>query len=849
MADDRKKAPEGVEAPSQGTDASAEGVAADAVDLSSWGNLWQVPAIVISLILIAAGLHVASHREPEHDFDGALEQVDQLIAAGELETAKTRLEDVIGPNLDQATPPQQAHFHVATADWIAAAQRDREVTIEANNRVIAGQYAEAVSMGATLDAPRLERWADALIDLGQLEEARKRVAELEALSISGEKGQVARAGRNRLLRRLVDASIGREDLADDVKSTALEEYRRDSMLSPADEAWAIARQAELRLDGGNAADAVDHLLVDMRRLEHTGAALDPAEWGELYTLLGRGYFAQGRYDYAEFHLKRALEQFRGPELVRADALLLMGRLAVARGQPEPALEYFDEIVGEYPGARAYLPAVLARAEAESIVGRHEASLEDFRQVLKLLPEAGERSDVTPRIVAASLADRHDAALTMGELALALEYVSLAEDLFTAGDVPVDVLFRIASTSRQIADDILAEASRAAEEGAPPLRLDEIDPAVRFEAQTKYEQAGDYFLRHARALTAVPEADAEWAESLWLAGESYDLAGRRQMAIRHFLEYIAGCSVDDPRRAEVTFRLAAAYEAEMDYEPAATYYEQVIAEHPRSIYGTQSHVPLARCYVALGREPEAEQRLLAVVENRQGEQSPVTPESVDYRDALIELGRIYYDSGQYREAIERLTTAAQRYENDDRINEIRFRLADSYRRHARALGDEAAAEPTMPPARRRALEELSEEHLELALNLFGEVSRGYADRDPARLNPLQRDYQRYAALNRGDCAFALGRFEEAAEFFDQAARKYSGHHSSMYALIQIVNCYDHLGDREHADVAHHRALEQLSRLPDEAFADQQALLDRAAWEQWLSNRPLGPARGSASAAPN
>ena len=90
---------------------------------------------------------------------------------------------------------------------------------------------------------------------------------------------------------------------------------------------------------------------------------------------------------------------------------------------------------------------------------------------------------------------------------------------------------------------------------------------------------------------------------------------------------------------------------------------------------------------------------------------------------------------------------------------------------------------------------------------------------------------------------------AAQLYDQAARKYGGHHSSMYALVQIVNCYDRLGDGQHADVAHHRALEHLSRLPDEAFADPQALLDRAAWEQWLRNRPLGLARVPEATSPN
>ena len=41
----------------------------------------------------------------------------------------------------------------------------------------------------------------------------------------------------------------------------------------------------------------------------------------------------------------------------------------------------------------------------------------------------------------------------------------------------------------------------------------------------------------------------------------------------------------------------------------------------------------------------------------------------------------------------------------------------------------------------------------------------------------------------------------------------------------------------------RALERLARLPEEAFNDPQALLDRAAWEHWLKSRPVGLTQGS------
>ena len=68
---------------------------------------------------------------------------------------------------------------------------------------------------------------------------------------------------------------------------------------------------------------------------------------------------------------------------------------------------------------------------------------------------------------------------------------------------------------------------------------------------------------------------------------------------------------------------------------------------------------------------------------------------------------------------------------------------------------------------------------------------------------------------------------------------------MTALIQIVNCYSNLGDAARAQAAHRRALLRLDALPDEAFEASDALLDRAAWERWLKNMPVGQASADAT----
>lgn len=816
---------------SEADDAQAAGVMDDDGRWSTWSNLWQVPSILASIVVILLGLYVAMKRAPANDFDGAFDRIDQLIAAQSFETAAAQLNKVIEPNLDDATPLHQARFEATVADWISLSQKAAGLDLESNNRRIDEHYRRAVDLGAMLDAARIERWADAVLSLGDFETARRRLSELEDMADAGGAGLDVRRRRNHVLRRIVEVSLDQPDLSFDGLMELLEGYRGDPMLTPQDELWAIARQAELRLEAGMPQEALDHLLLDIRRSEPTteptaepGSALS---MGELYALLGRAYYDLGNHEYASFHVGQAMEHLALSDPARAAALVLQGRLAVADGLWQEAFGHFDEVVRNYGTSRSLGAGLLGRAEVHSVLGDGPRSLADYKALRAHLDESGPRRDITPERIGLSLADRHDAALTMGKLDSALEYITLAESFFTPGQVPADIHYRIASTSRQRADDIASPAGAPAAGGSEPL-----DPALRFEANKLYRQAGDYYVKHARALTGRPGEDENWAESLWLAADSYDLGGWYDLAVSHFTEYLAGRSDADPRRVNALFRLAQAYHANLDYESAATFYRQVIDQHPRSPVASRSFVPLARCLLAVDRKPEAQQQLMQVLTGRRH----LDPEAMDYRDALIELGSLFYDTGDFARAIEQLDEASRRYTDDARIAEIRFRLADSYRRRAAELEQQLGA-PLVPPAERRRLEEARSSHLSTAADLFGQICTGDIAPQPLAGPRSAEQIVRYACLYRADCVFELELYTQAVELYDQFASRFSKHHSSMTALIQIVNCYSNLGDVNRARTAHRRALVRLKELPDEAFRDPDALLDRAAWERWLANIPI------------
>ena len=180
----------------------------------------------------------------------------------------------------------------------------------------------------------------------------------------------------------------------------------------------------------------------------------------------------------------------------------------------------------------------------------------------------------------------------------------------------------------------------------------------------------------------------------------------------------------------------------------------------------------------------------------------------------------------------------------------YRLADSYRSSAMSLGERLNEPPPLPPSEQGRINALRTEQLQRALDLFAQMCEQFTveSSQPASLAAsaaLEQDMLRRAHLYRSDCAFHLGYLEQAIELYDRSARLYSTHAASMYALVQIVNCYNQLKDTERAAAAHRRALVRLKQLPDSAFDAPESLMDRAAWERWLESSPVGTSLSSAA----
>lgn len=836
-----------------------------------WRDVWQLPTFLVATGAVVGGLIYVSRLPREHDFSGAMDQVDALLERGHLEEARTILFERLADRLDEGTELDRARFDAITADWLSAA-RIGTAAVE-NDKQIADRYARAEGNGFELSRDRLMRWAVALVHLGRTDEAMERISRTPgdtpdetALRARVRRLVIERAWDEAISDRpvalgLAAESATGEEAADrgghspsaadanvrpasrearlEAMLVALGTYRADPSLSLDDEAWSAARQAEARLMLNRPRDAADRLLLDLRRLESAPddvrGTIPRDSFSELFSLLGRAYAALSEMDLARDNLERAVSIADGKTLAKGEALVKLGELALLRGELDEAEQRFESVLADYAGEEISVAALFGRAETRAARGDHEDALVDYRELLRRLrtAPAGPRPPrVTVHDAVGSLVDRHDALVVAGDHEQALEYARLAADFSLGKPMSHELLLRLAMTANSLAKSTAQAGSH---------RSGPLEPEAAGKVSRLLKQAGEWYLAHSAHADANRESPRAWSDSLWMAADCFERSGWHEDAIRAFTAFVQGSPTDEPRRSEGMKRIAAILHAEHRLDEAATAYMRLIDEFPSSPLAAEAAVPLARCLESLGLRAEAIARLRPIVNGTAG----LRPDAREYREALLELARLIVAEGDLDEASTLLGEALQRYPDDQRAAITRFQLGECRRGQARRAAARLA-DGALSPSQRDEINSQRMVDLESARSEFDYVVSALETRSEKELDPLDRDALRLAHLYRADCLFDLGRYQEAIDHYEVAERRYSDSAVSMIALIQIVNCWHELGDSERAATAQRRAEIRLSQLPDSALLASDSIFERAAWERWLRNVPPGPADGSMAA---
>ncbi|TVQ61922.1 MAG: tetratricopeptide repeat protein [Phycisphaerales bacterium] len=802
-------ADEGAGAPAKGSDAASPPRLRD---------LWQVPALVVGVVLFTAGALVALMSRPPYDIDAALRAAEAMIESenGHAQ-ALTHLNQFVAPHLDapHANPGHRGTHAMLSADAMFLAQREGGFNYTENNERIVALYERAEEHLGELGVTQRTRMIETLVSLGRISEARRRLETIPRDDTDR---------RLRLLRSIVRLTLQEqrdaratgaapEALADRLPFTLtmLNEYAAEPGLSPDERRWAIARQAELRIESGRPSESVEHLLRAIQRIDVVGAP--GRETGELLYLLGRAYYDLGQNEDARRRLEQAEQAVDETDALRAPVQTLLGRIAQSRTEFDEARERFVAVISDFPTADAAREAWLGLGEVEAMLGGFERSLEAYGRVVEWQgPVAA---------LETSLRERADERYAAGDFEHALRYGALGLKLRVDGREPGWALGSVASAQRALAGELLEPAVMS--DGAVDWSL--LDPVTREEIRRRLIEAAEHFYAYSRAM--IGENDDAYAAALWNAGDSWDRAGEYTSALRAFTEF-AQQRPNDQRRPRARFRLAQTHHAQGDYEVASMIYRDLIRENPPSGEGFMSYVPLVQSLLAEDSQanaPEAERLLTLVVDGE-----VMGPDARDFRVALNELGALHYRAERYPEAIERLQESIDRDPDAADAGMTRFLLADSLRLSAAEIDREL--NEAMPQSRRHELQSTRRERLRQAMSLYDQVCAEGVARDQSRMSSLERIAMRNSFFYRADCAFDLGDDALAIAHYDVAANRYADDPASLVAMMQIVNAYARMGRWEEARTANERARQRFRDLPEGAFDRDDLPLERRHWERWL-----------------
>ncbi|MFW6059652.1 MAG: tetratricopeptide repeat protein [Phycisphaeraceae bacterium] len=811
---------------------------------ASWAQVWHLPVLVLGIGLFLVGLYFAAPEREQNDFPAALDEIAQYLQVKNLDQAERRLEN-IREHISRASEPQQARMYQYWGDLNYLQLHERApaaVATEAGrnaNRQIIHYYTQAEELGRTLDPRAIRRYAQTLVALGRGSEALAMLDRLE--------DQPARQ-RYLIIRDLIDqhraaGAEGQVDALAPLVERFKQELRQESDpdLRREEEIWVAGVEAQLRLDADAPQQAIDLLL---RRIQRLSDRPDSSDLAPLRVLLAKAYQHIGQHQDAERIYRAAQQQIDSADGLNAAIHVGLGQIALTGSDDmnvQRALEHFSRATRNYPSEPVYLDALIGQADCQARLDDHRAALEHFgRAVERLLEDAQPRAprlrdalteNMRTHVQRASDGDNHE---------LALDYLSLLKSLYRT-DLPPTLLADLARTHERIGQEYRDGAERAAEallnidassgsaETEGELMSRDARRLANQQAALHFATAAEYYRRHADAVT-ITDNEAH-GQSLWSAAINFDKAQRWKKAIEVYTEFIQTRKTD-PRHLRATHRLGEAFLADGQYQAAADLFLDLMGEHPHTLEAYDSLVPLARSYLGMDEPDKAERTLLRVVTDHEA----ITPESDQYRDALIELGKLYYRLGEqepayYVQAIERLDEAVERYGRTLEGPKLRYLLADSYRRSVKAL--EARLEQEESPDQRVELQAERQRRLREAQKFYNQVLTELDARPVEALGPLEKLYQRNAYFYQADCAFDRGQYELAIELYDLAAREYKQHPASLVALVQIVNAHCELGQFEEATVANMRARRQLQRIPEEAFEDETALpMSRQHWEDWL-----------------
>ncbi|MCY2955402.1 MAG: tetratricopeptide repeat protein [Planctomycetota bacterium] len=763
-------------------------------------QLWQLPLLLFSLFLFGYAGWLLAKPKAALTVLQRVEVVRQLLKQDRAEASIEQLNGML--NGGKLKPEMEGGMRVLLGEALQMAQRQRRLNIPANHQRIIEQTQRGMALGIAGNGAIHGRLGESYEALGRVGEAiwhYQRAAELDP------------GCAMKVKRKVIELQLGEEDREPGEKS--IEQYLAQKELSDAERAWAMGEKAHIWVDRGAFKEA-KALLAEAVKLD-VGEGL---ERGEFTYWMGYCEWKLGDLVEAERLLRVARDLLRVQHPLDADAAYGLGRIRQEQKDFAGANSFYAAVMQSHLDSRVAPAAKLNRGICRIAQGDDEAGLSDLQSVAKYVVE---RPGLGPRLkgeVVLGLQEGMQLLVGHANYMGALEGLAYEQELQAKpGAEFFERLGRVYEKRAEQLEGGMVELA-AGEKGRR-------EQQVR-DCRTK---AGDAYVAVSAALTVTD--DKGHGAGLWKAIELYERAGELPRVIGA-LERFVKERPEDPQTPAALFKLGQSYQAAGLFDKAIEAYRKNQNRYSRSLAASKSGVPLARAYIAKGPDfyRRAEEVLKAAVEDN----PQITPEAEEFRESLWELANLYYRTGRYEQAISRLEELTQRYPNDQRMGQLLFLMASSYRSSAVILDDRIGAAKST--AASKPVIDLVEatlarvERLNRGKGLYRRVIDYYRANAPVK--EMDRLYLKLSCFCQADCTYDMGDYVEAIKLYGDAAFRYQDDVLSLGAYVQIVNANVAMGKPEEAKAANERAMWMLRRMPAEAFSENVVGMSRPYWEQRL-----------------
>lgn len=501
------------------------------------------------------------------------------------------------------------------------------------------------------------------------------------------------------------------------------------------------------------------------------------------------------------------------------AIYWIGKSFEIEGNPEAAIQRYDQLSKSYGDTPESLTAMLAKADLARVAKNPEQALAGYRGVLT---SVGDPLTYVNRLLPIStlrkrLMKAHADFLAKGHYPEAMALVDSLQPVFSLAETTEVRAMAHVKWAQALYDQGINSPSWEAEEHF---------------SKAKYHRraAGTAF----ELLAKLRFATRQFTDDLWNAADNYFQGQSYTHAQRLFEEYLRHEA--QKKQALALLRLGQSQIAQGEHRGAIVTLEECIEMHSRDATVYQARLECATAHLQISQGDRAEKLLLA---NLVG--GSLDPKAKEWLDSLFLLGDHLHNSNRYQEAIEKLDEAVLRFDRIDKATlsakEIekamyaRYTIARSF--HKAAENPAKLAREAKTESERQKNRKDRDKNLNLALENYLQVQRMLTLQGHVDSNELSRALLRNCYMMQGSVLFELKLYEEARKAYANISTLYQNEPFVLESFVHIANCYRRLNKPVKAKGTIEQAKLVLNRLPPDTDFKLATNFSRQSWELLLN----------------